>query len=271
MLVFCLMLMAGLFCAIVSIASAICFHYEKGAEETEEKGQTEDNMMDQEIIDEIKNIVDYKVSERLSFTAWDVTQDLREQNVKGKHADFKQVVHQLFEHGEMLGYQRELRNLGSSVPAWYYFHQADYCKQQYASNTATLPSSCYPRPMVVTTLHDKQTTSVTSVAEADEIIARPDKRGTVCVPATAIKKAGLEIGDRVVVTTDSWTQTITLQIFSTSDMLKDGCRLYHVDKHYNVRITASAIDDAWAWAHEYKVEVLDIGLSTTQQVMIKPR
>ena len=269
------LLIAAVVCAAVSVASSVgCY--------ISAMKRVKENMLQQPVVvDEIRAEVRQRVNARQSFTAYDITKYLRKWDFRGRHDKWKQIVHQMFDDGEMVGYTRELRDMGGAVPAWYYFHQSDYAAQQYTTNVA----QTYTNPTsTITNIADqpaksislgltsgyvqvadeapKQDTSpripvaVVSEPKEEEITARPDRRGTICIPARAIRQIGLEPGDGAIVIPNCRDRLI--HVMHPRDLVAGpqvDYRVYTVDKDYNIRITSVVVDEAWAWASNYRVRV----------------
>jgi hypothetical protein len=207
-------------------------------------------MLNIEITDLIREIVSDRIALAESFSAYDVTKELREQNVRGYHSQFKEVVHQMFEQGEMADYTRELKDFGGPVMAWEY---------QPRQQQATAPNHLQPSgvrsygPTPSTTMPAKGTMVLPAVAgfcgtpapavsatTDDERQVTVDGRGTVCIPAAVVRAAGLEPGDvanvycspdQLVVSGEDWNAG-------------DPDHQYTVDKHANIRITRVAQEAA---------------------------
>jgi hypothetical protein len=68
----------------------------------------------------IKETVMAKVDSNEMFTAFDVTKDIRTFGLTMKHDMVKGVVHEMWDNGDMVGYNRKVVNLGRAKPFVYF-------------------------------------------------------------------------------------------------------------------------------------------------------
>ena len=69
----------------------------------------------------IKGVVITKVGQDQMFTAFDITKELRQNNNQVHHRDIKQIVHALYNHGDMQGYDRSRVDVnGASIRPFLY-------------------------------------------------------------------------------------------------------------------------------------------------------
>lgn len=187
--------------------------------------------MDQEVVDEIRYLVQREVTGFQEFTAWNITQALRRQNIRGWHSDFKQVVHQMFEDGEMKGYARKLKDFGGAEDAWVYH----YAGVPYMPSPGKFPSG--------TKLGGNQILPDNNTPEKVE--ARSDLRGTVCIPARVVRSAGFVPGDVVEACSQPNQQTLAVILWDGRVVDNSAAvSLYTVDKYCNIRITQSVMYSA---------------------------
>lgn len=201
----------------------------------------------QEIIDEIKYQVQRRVIAKQGFTAWDITQELRQQNIRGYHSDFKQVVHNMFEAGDMSGYNRELRDMGGPELAWFYYHTHDYASQQYASSPAPTPLRTTP------IVRSRTLVSGDPNDDEDGIVACADKRGTVCVPSKAIRALGLQPGMSAVAIPCRVETKVSIE--KPRNDVPANARWYTVDRDCNIRVTQGVFAEAYCFGPRFNVDI----------------
>lgn len=68
----------------------------------------------------VKNVILNKMNQGEMFTAFDITKDLRQQGSQIQHRNIKEIVHALFDHGEMSGYNRSLVDVGTNTRPFLY-------------------------------------------------------------------------------------------------------------------------------------------------------
>jgi hypothetical protein len=71
---------------------------------------------------EVKDLVNDKVGKNELFTAFDITKSFRNNGVKYSHNEVKKIVHNMFENGDMMGYDRvRTDKTGAPVQPFLYF------------------------------------------------------------------------------------------------------------------------------------------------------
>jgi bifunctional DNA-binding transcriptional regulator/antitoxin component of YhaV-PrlF toxin-antitoxin module len=229
-------------------------------------------MLNREITDLIREIVSDRIALQESFSAYDVTKELREQHIRGYHSQFKEVVHEMFEQGEMGDYTRELKDFGGPVMAWEYrprqqqatapnhlqpsplrsYGPAQTVATPVAPGVAVLgvtgPSGSGPVP---TSICGTTVPAVPSTDDSEREV-KVDGRGTVCIPSALVRSAGLEPGDT------AYVYCIPDQlIVSPEPWDEDADHKYTVDKHANIRITRAAQQAAGLQGVRLKIVVDD--------------
>jgi len=84
----------------------------------------------------IEGIVKEFISKKWSFTAYTITEEARKKGVTAYHSEAKQIVHDMFDDGEMLDYSRKTEDIGAAVKPFRYYHD-DSATTAPADNTAT--------------------------------------------------------------------------------------------------------------------------------------
>ena len=82
---------------------------------------------DEDILDSaeailVRDVVAAKVSQNEMFTAFDVTKLLRQANNQVRHSNIKQIVHALYNHGDMQGYDRSLVRVSNASVMPFLYH-----------------------------------------------------------------------------------------------------------------------------------------------------
>lgn len=252
-------------------------------------------MLDQEVIDELRYQLQKKVIAHEVFTAYDLTELLRAQGIRCYHSDVKEVVHNTFLAGEMAGYNRRLADYGGTVEAWeYYYDRPDASISTHRAPSATardystiqnrvqdlyqlglktqddidqalgvVHTSGYVQAVdIPSDMNKTASCSCSMVPVADDtdcMVARADKRATVCVPADAVRQLGLRPGWVALVIPCRQECLVRIENPSTRALaqigIPQGARQYIVDDHYNVRITKGVFAEAYCFGTKFKVTV----------------
>jgi len=70
----------------------------------------------------VRDVVVDKVGQNEMFTAFDITKALRQNGTQVVHRNIKQIVHALYNHGDMMGYDRSLINVGNAPVRPFLYH-----------------------------------------------------------------------------------------------------------------------------------------------------
>lgn len=182
----------------------------------------------------IEDIVITKVNAQDMFTAWDITVESRSQGIQAQHHEIKLVVHGFFDSGSMgTDYKRVLHDVGAQVQPWLYYPKSANPKDY---NT---PANFPPKKAV----QSGPSISIGLPQSLSPNVAKADKRGTVCIPKTAIKNAGLNPGDTAYV----YPVPNNNRLIVVKDPADAGGsqnfkhRIYRVDCNGNIRLTKKSL------------------------------
>jgi len=207
-------------------------------------------------------VIEQKVQEKTNsnemFTAHDITRAVRQQVGRGTnvaHREVKQEVHTLFANTGMPShYTRSLANLAGVNPQPWIYHPDTSDPSTYVS-TLGVANAPAPDPASLTGV-----TPPTQDADAldDAINKQPDGafnvdgRGTLCLPASLVRQAGLTPLDEAYVAQDLVNSAVVLsknQQPSLTQLSK-----YTVDSYSNVRITQATLQKAGLGGKTYDIE-----------------
>jgi len=85
----------------------------------------------------IEGIVKEFVSKKWSFTAYTITEEARKKGITVYHSEAKQIVHDMFDDGEMTDYSRKVEDVNAAVKPFRYYHDDSATTAVPADNTAT--------------------------------------------------------------------------------------------------------------------------------------
>ena len=141
-----------------------------------------DSATRQLIEDEVKN----KVSNGEMFTAYDVTCSIRKNGTNETHNEIKEVVHDLFNQGDMVNYDRTRFTIpGKGSWAWLYFPiGTDY--NDYARRFTSTSSSS-----TTTVSSVSSTPGFTAAVSGVSPVIAPDSEGRVNIPKQLLRDLGL--------------------------------------------------------------------------------
>mgnify|MGYP003431162763 CR=1 FL=1 len=183
----------------------------------------------------IQQVVEDKVQKSEMFTAFDVSRTVQNMGHRERHLNMKHVVHDLFESGQLNGYNRTLVAVEPSKPEAWVYHPLTADPTQYKPTYQPLPTAMTPQSFYQQGAAGSGTPapSISSVSFAPSTATavrgkhRPDKRGAITVPAKLIKQIGAKAGDALAVEKDGSTLVI-----STAG----AGRKYTVNTSLNIRI-----------------------------------
>lgn len=151
-------------------------------------------------VGEIENVVNDFVNKGTMFTAWDVTVACRKA-VKDRvqHYEVKREVHQMFDNGNMVGYNRQLANLPGVNPQPWIYYPPSADPNTYTGKPATpaAPSVvALPAPTSSMSTVDDDDDDV-DVAADGSVVYKFDTTDRLCVPNKLIRELNLKAGDEV--------------------------------------------------------------------------
>ena len=173
----------------------------------------------QSSIDLIEEIVDYKTDADESFTAFDVSLEVKKlaksRNLpEERHRDIKGAIHQAMDKYVSGGlYEQTLHDVGAPTKAFLY-HPPNFDPNNYTPCTRSNPSN------------DNK------INDNKILGKKPDLRKRVCVPATILRKAGFSVGDTIYCLKGNDNFLVLTNKDSMNVLAK-----YIVDNYCNVRIS----------------------------------
>lgn len=189
--------------------------------------------LDPLLIAEIQNAIDAKVGACDMFTAFDVSRAVQNAGTRERHNNMKHVVHEYFESGAMVGYDRALVRVDPSKPEAWVYHPTGTDPTQYRPNHQSLQSGTTPQSFYSQTAPAPAPSvpSISAVAFQAPLVSakhKPDQRGAVTVPAKAIVAIGAKAGEVLDVVQDGDKLVIS----------RDGVngRKYIINTSNNIRI-----------------------------------
>lgn len=193
-------------------------------------------------LNEIEDTVKEFVNSDTMFTAWDVTVALRKRSKNNiQHYEVKKEVHQMFDQGNMTGYNRHLANLPNvnSQPWIYYSPSVD---PTIYTGKPIVPTAAVVLPSPTSSMSSVDSTDDGSDVAADgSLVYKFDTTDRLCVPNKLIRELNLKVGDEVdVVYTVPTTSEVCVVPKGGLPGLS-SIATYVVDKYDNVRISRAAL------------------------------
>jgi len=187
--------------------------------------------MDNEMVDQVKQIVSDLTAESKTFTAFDVTKILRnEKGLDARHYEVRQVLNGIWsDNGMPWNYTRVLHSFqvdGQDVQARLYMDNSNF-PDSYDPNALGMNST----PDLVAD-PDPATDPSDPDPSADPFLTT-DKRGRLCIPNKVTKEIGLDPGDIV----SLFTLVNHPGVAVLSEDFCHNSRQFKVDKSGNVRIS----------------------------------
>lgn len=178
------------------------------------------------------------------FTALHVSREAQAQyQIHNRHSNMKDVVHELFDSGQLVGYQRSLEEVEAGTPkAWVYYPQfADPktcqpapARPGTATTVSTVTTAPIPQlPSPVAPLNGNAVATAATGLGGHQI----DKRGRLWVPTAMIAGLGLKRSE--------WAYAMpgTQQVIVTKDDPQDASSYrYRVDKSGNIPLSRSCLN-----------------------------
>lgn len=200
----------------------------------------------------VSDVVNNNINNKIMFTAFDVTAELRKKNkFKIMHNDVKNVVRTMFESGHMGNYQSTLGNFPNvNVQPWIY-HDTLSNPLNYKNNQSSVPDPVATAPLYTSP-------SIDNSLPGDDDAYEVDARGTLCIPAKLIRNAGLNKRDKAYVHVDF----LDSKLFLDKDA-NGAVSVYTVDGSNNVRVTKKTLDRAGMLSTKYKIDFKDFKVIVT--------
>ena len=201
-------------------------------------------------VSEFENVVNDFVNNGTMFTAWDVTLAVRK-TVKAKvqHYEVKREVHQMFDNGNMVGYNRELANLPNVDPQpWIYYPPTADPKTYTGKPVAPAAAAALPAPTPVasmTALDDGA-----DIGGDGSVVYKWDTTDRLCVPNKLVRDLGFKAGDEVDVVSVNTVQNEVCVVKKGETFpgapphLSATLATLTVDRYDNIRIGRTALNKA---------------------------
>jgi hypothetical protein len=147
---------------------------------------------------EIENVVNDLVNSGTMFTAWDVTLACRKVvKARVQHYEVKREVHQMFDDGNMVGYNRVLANLpGVNPQPWLYYPPSADPNTYTGKPVAPAAAAVLPAPTPIggsmTSLDDG-----VDIGGDGSVVYKFDTTDRLCVPNKLVRELNLKEGDEV--------------------------------------------------------------------------
>jgi len=212
-------------------------------------------------VSEIENAVNDFVNNGTMFTAWDVTLAVRK-TVKAKvqHYEVKREVHNMFDNGNMVGYNRELANLPNVDPQPWIYHPPTANPKNYTGKPVAPAAAALPAPTVAAAAPAGSMTALDDGADIGgdgSVVYKWDTTDRLCIPNKLIREMGLKSGEEVeVVCTVPPGNEVSVFKKGTPDYTSGLSHVatYMVDTYDNVRITRGALNKIGLSAVAFEIE-----------------
>lgn len=178
--------------------------------------------LDPILIAQIQQVTLDKAANNELFTAFDVSRTVQNMGHKERHNNMKQHVHDLFESGQLQGYNRTLVTVEQGKPDAWVYHPQGVDARTYTPTYQPLPNNMTPgafyqgagSPAQATAPAPTGNPSLSAVSFQSSPVRvkgqhKPDQRGAVTVPAALITKIGAKSGDKLAVDKDGSTLVIS--------------------------------------------------------------
>jgi len=86
----------------------------------DDDGDSNVSSLNSDAIGAIRSVILDKIENEGTFTAFDITMELRKQGMQVFHRDVKEVVHNMFDNGDMEDYRRTHLDVGGDVKPFLY-------------------------------------------------------------------------------------------------------------------------------------------------------
>ncbi|GAB4456393.1 MAG: hypothetical protein OHK0029_14210 [Armatimonadaceae bacterium] len=139
-----------------------------------------------DVVDAVEAEVARRVGNGDSFTALEISRAVQAQGIRERHRELKLVVHELFEDGEMPGYDRHTIQLPSGERPFLY-HPAAVRQNTFGTARNTTPS------------HSGTTNPLPRALRPGDAVARWLTGDRLRLPAPLLRAAGFYPGDTVYV------------------------------------------------------------------------
>lgn len=197
----------------------------------------------QSIVNQVEAVIDSFTQRRAMFTAFDVTSELRKQNVPNlpKHYELKDAVHDMFNSNRMnRDYIRTQRHVaGPNLPSAFVYHPYDEDAANYVSPNYTNVSGAVVTPVVSTPTvspvsNGSRISNRNTNVRAGTVVA--DARGRVHVPKKFLASIGLDSNDEAYVQRNG----NIINIFKRAQPNAANVKRMAVDCYTNMKVAVGA-------------------------------
>lgn len=189
----------------------------------------------------VEDVVNEKVNSGSMFTAWDVTQEVRNRGHRAKHAEVRDSVHDCYNRGIMgVAYTRTTITVATGNP-WLYHRTVDD-PATYGNNVASVPVVT-PTPVF---------SSLVKTSNVGRLVGRSvDGRGTLSIPTTLLIKAGFKPKDKVFATVSG--NNVELMKADPNSRPNGIFAAYTVDDYNQIRVTQNFLQKAGLGGNSYDI------------------
>ena len=224
------------------------------------KGQKGTFMCDIAVLQVIEQKTQEKIGNGEMFTAYDITRAVRAQvgrSTNVAHQEVKQEVHGLFASGQFgVDYTRNLANLAGVNPQPWIYHRTTDDPTNYVSilGVANAPAA---DPASLTGISPPQDADALddAINKQSDGAFNVDGRGTLCLPASLVRQAGLTALDEAYVAQDLVNNAVVLSKNEQPSLTQ--LAKYTVDKYINVRINQPVLQKAGLGGKTYDIEFVN--------------
>lgn len=205
--------------------------------------------LEQYIEDKVNKFID----ENKTFTAHDITRELREEHTFNiPHDKVRSYVRQLFENGLMGDYTATLANFShiKNDQPWIYHDINEDANNYNKPKTSTVHIANATLRPVIGFLNLRSTPIVSNNNSVKKYTV--DARNTLCIPVEMVKKIGLKSGDKVYI---HKSQSVAENAMYIDNIYHGAEGSYTVDKYGNVRITQSILQDCQISGKDYVISI----------------
>ena len=216
-------------------------------------------MCDIAVLQVIEKTTQDKTSKGEMFTVHDITRAVRTEvgrRVNVQHREVRQEVHGLFASAQFgSDYTRSLANFAGVNPQPWIYHRTTDDPTSYVSMLGIKNSA--PDPASLTGISPPQDAD----ALDDAINKQPDGafnvdgRGTLCLPASLVRQAGLTPLDEAYVAQDLVNNAVVLSKNEQPSLTQ--LSKYTVDSYANVRITQHTLQKAGLGGKTFDIELVN--------------
>jgi hypothetical protein len=207
----------------------------------------------------IRDTVGDKIAAGATFSAFDITKEVRAEKVPVVHGELKEIVHRMFDDGQMPGYDRRLVDYGGPVEAWQYYPKPATADPDDDDLDLTIPAHLQPSSLRTYPLGGPATPVVASASDPPAPgVFDADGRNTICIPSAFVRAMNYTPGDEALVYIDPQSQCLFVSRRVPYQVGDDhlAAKVYTVDKHHNIRVTEATQIAAGMHCGQFQIELI---------------